>query len=63
MSIENKLSTYINNEIDLWDFSGVIRVLQKGKIIFETNRGFACPFVFKIIINSVRCVDTNFPLF
>jgi CubicO group peptidase (beta-lactamase class C family) len=41
MGIENKLSTYINNEIDLWDFSGVIRVLQNGKIIFETSRGFA----------------------
>ena len=41
MDIENKLSTYINDETDFWDFSGVIRALQNGKIIFETSRGFA----------------------
>ena len=41
MSIEDKLSNYINKEIDFWNFSGVIRVLQNGKIIFETSRGFA----------------------
>ena len=41
MDIQNTLSTYINAEIDFWDFSGVIRILQKGKILFETSRGYA----------------------
>lgn len=41
MGIKNKLSTYINNEIDFWNFFGVIRVIQNGKILFETSRGFA----------------------
>lgn len=41
MGIANKLSTYINDETNFWDFSGVIKVLQNGKTIFETSRGFA----------------------
>lgn len=41
MDLQNKLSTYINDEINYWDFSGVIRVLQNGKIIYETSRGYA----------------------
>lgn len=41
MDIQNKLNTYINDEIDDWGFSGVIRILQNGETIFETSRGYA----------------------
>lgn len=39
--IQKKLNDYINAETDYWDFSGVIRIVQKGKIIFETSHGYA----------------------
>ena len=39
--IQNKLSDYISTELDYWDFSGVVRVIQKGEVIYETSRGYA----------------------
>ena len=41
MDIQNELSTYIKTEIDYWDFSGVIRISQKGKTVFEISRGYS----------------------
>lgn len=41
MNIRKNLSDYITSEINYWDFSGVIRVVQNGRILFETSRGYA----------------------
>lgn len=41
MDIHKKLNDYISAETDYWDFYGVIRILQKGQIIFETSRGYS----------------------
>lgn len=34
MNITKNLNDYITSEIDYWDFSGVIRVVQNGKTLF-----------------------------
>ncbi len=34
--IQKSLNSYITTEMDYWDFSGVVRVIQNGRIIFET---------------------------
>ena len=39
--IQQNLNDYINNEINYWDFSGVIRIIRKGATIFETGRGYS----------------------
>lgn len=39
--IQKKLNDYIGEEINYWDFSGVIRITHKGETIYETNRGYA----------------------
>ncbi|MFC5602314.1 serine hydrolase domain-containing protein [Sporosarcina koreensis] len=36
-----KLETYINKYIELWDFYGVIQVIQKGEVLFENAYGYA----------------------
>lgn len=41
MDIQKRLSDYITTEINYWDFSGVIRVVQNGKTLFETSRGYS----------------------
>ena len=39
MEVRQKLNDYINTELEYWDFSGAIRIMQKGKILLETYRG------------------------
>ena len=39
--VQKNLNNYIVTEMDYWDFSGVIRIIQNGQIIFETNRGYS----------------------
>jgi hypothetical protein len=39
--IQNRLNSYIAAEMDNWDFSGVIRMIQNGRILFETCRGYS----------------------
>ncbi len=39
--IQKKLSAYISEEINYWDFSGVIRITHNGETIYETSRGYA----------------------
>ncbi len=39
--IQKSLNSYITTEMDYWDFSGVVRVIQNGRIIFETCRGYS----------------------
>lgn len=39
--LNQKLKRYINEEMEYWDFSSVIRVIQKGEILFESCRGYA----------------------
>ena len=39
--IHKNLNNYIVTEMDYWDFSGVIRIIQNGQIIFETSRGYS----------------------
>lgn len=41
MDIQKRLSDYITTEINYWDFSGVVRVVQNGKTLFETSRGYS----------------------
>ena len=53
--IQKKLSTYISEEIDYWDFSGVIRITHKGKTIYETSRGYA-----NIEFGIKNTMDTHF---
>ncbi|KAB8135740.1 beta-lactamase family protein [Gracilibacillus oryzae] len=37
-----KLERYINNYLELWDFSGVIQVRKKEEILFEKAYGYSC---------------------
>ncbi len=39
--IQKNLNHYITTEMACWNFSGVIRIIQKGGIIFETSRGYS----------------------
>lgn len=39
--IQQNLNDYINNELDYWDFSDVIRIIKNGATIFETSRGYS----------------------
>lgn len=39
--IQKSLNHYITAEMDYWDFSGVVRIIQNGKILFETCRGYS----------------------
>lgn len=41
MNIRQNLSEYIDREIEYWDFSGVIRIVQKGDILYDVCRGYA----------------------
>lgn len=41
MNITKNLNDYIISEINYWDFSGVIRVVQSSKTLFETSRGYS----------------------
>lgn len=40
-NIQKKLDNYITAEMAYWDFSGVIRIVQKGAVLYETSRGYA----------------------
>ena len=39
--IQKNLKNYITVEMDDWDFSGVVRIIQNGNILFETCRGYS----------------------
>lgn len=41
MDIQEELARYTRAEMDYWDFSGVIRIIQNGSVIFEKSRGYA----------------------
>ena len=41
MNIQQKLSEYVDSELDYWDFSGVIRIIREDEILFETCRGYS----------------------
>ncbi len=41
MDILEKLNAYISTEMDYWDFSGVIRIIQNGTTILENSRGYS----------------------
>ncbi len=41
MDIQEELARYARAEMDYWDFSGVIRIIQNDSVIFETSRGYA----------------------
>lgn len=38
---KNKLSDFVNQELELWDFSGVIRVIKDGSVFWEACRGYS----------------------
>ena len=39
--IQKSLNRYITAEMNEWDFSGVVRIIQNGKILFEMCRGYS----------------------
>lgn len=39
--IQKKLESYITAEMNDWDFSGVVRIIQNGRILSETCRGYS----------------------
>lgn len=39
--IQKSLNNYITAEMDDWNFSGVVRVIQNGEILLETCRGYS----------------------
>ena len=39
--IQKNLESYITAEMDYWDFSGVVRIIQNGRVLFETCRGYS----------------------
>ncbi|MEK8131620.1 serine hydrolase domain-containing protein [Paenibacillus filicis] len=41
-SYMDKLQKYVHQYLDLWDFFGVIQVIQKGEVVFERSGGYAC---------------------
>lgn len=41
MNIQQKLSDYINTELNYWGFSGAIKITQKGSPLLEIYRGYA----------------------
>ena len=41
IDVQKKLCDYISVEMDYWDFSGVIRIIQKDKIMYEASRGYS----------------------
>lgn len=52
-AIQSKLQTYINEYLKLWDFYGVIQVIQKGEVLFEKAYGYASiEFGIKNDLNS-----------
>lgn len=53
--IQKRLKSYITTEMDDWDFSGVVRIIQNGKILFETCRGYA-----NIEFGIKNTMETNF---
>ena len=40
--IQQRLSAFIEQEIEYWDFWGIIRIVKSGSILWETSRGYAC---------------------
>lgn len=52
--IQKKLNEFINEEMDYWDFSGVVRVIQNGEAICEASRGYA-NIEFGINNNMTTC--------
>ncbi len=53
--IQKKLNDYIDEEINYWDFSGVIRIIHTGDTIYETSRGYA-----NIEFGIKNSMDTRF---
>ena len=39
--IQKSLNNYITAEMDYWNFSGVVRIIQNDGILFETSRGYS----------------------
>lgn len=55
--IQNNLSSYMNTEMEEWDFSGVIRVMKKGATIYEVSRGYSnIEFGIKNTMETRFCV-------
>lgn len=55
--IQNNLSSYMNTEMEAWDFSGVIRVMKKGATIYEVSRGYSIiEFGIKNTMETRFCV-------
>ncbi|MCR4884021.1 MAG: beta-lactamase family protein [Clostridiales bacterium] len=40
--IQQRLTEFIIREVEYWDFWGAIRIVKKGKTLWETSRGYSC---------------------
>lgn len=54
---KRKLEAYMNQYLELWDFYGVIQVIQKGELLFEDAYGYA-----SIEFGIKNDMDTRFSL-
>lgn len=39
--IQKSLHSYVTAEMDYWDFSGVVRIIRNGRVLFEACRGYS----------------------
>ena len=62
MDIQEELARYTRAEMDYWDFSGVIRIIQNGSVIFETSRGIKNNIKTRFNIASVAKQFTAFAI-
>lgn len=54
-AIQTDLTKYVSQEIDYWDFSGVIRIIKNGEVFWETCRGYS-----NIEFSIPNTMDTRF---
>ena len=40
--IQKRLTEFIGQETETWDFRGAVRIVKNGGILWEASRGYAC---------------------
>ena len=40
--IQQRLTEFIGRETEYWDFWGAVRIVKKGKTLWEMSRGYSC---------------------
>ena len=42
LDIQQRLTKYVGQKTEYWDFWGAIRIIKDGKVLWETSRGCSC---------------------